>query len=237
MASTYTTDLKLEKVTTGEKAGLWGTITNTNLQILEQAASGYLSLDVAAADVTLVNNDGATGNGKNLFYLLTGTLAGNRQVILPSGAKRVIIVKDSTDRSSSSYTLKVMTSGGTGYPLPVGSTSVLYNDGTNTNMALIEKGYATKTGNYTAVASDQIFCDTISAPFNITLPAGVVGEEITVVDSKNYFGSNNVIIISNGSEKINSSTANLTLSTNGQAITLVYANATVGWIYKTNSAS
>jgi len=237
MASTYTTDLKLEKVTTGEKAGLWGTITNTNLQILEQAASGYLSLDVAAADVTLVNNDGATGNGKNLFYLLTGTLAGNRQVILPSGAKRVIVVKDSTNRTASSYTLKVMTSGGTGYPLPVGSSSVLYNDGTNTNMALLEKGYATKTGNYTAVASDQILCDTVSASFNISLPAGVIGEEITIVDSKNYFGSNNLIIISSGTEKINSSASNLTLSTNGQAITLVYANATVGWIYKTNSAS
>jgi len=41
MASTYTTNLAIEKVTTGEKAGLWGTVTNTNLEILEQASSGY----------------------------------------------------------------------------------------------------------------------------------------------------------------------------------------------------
>ena len=41
MASTYSSDLKLEIVATGEKAGLWGTITNTNLKILEQSASGY----------------------------------------------------------------------------------------------------------------------------------------------------------------------------------------------------
>ena len=68
MASTYTTNLQLEKVTTGEKAGLWGSVTNTNLEILEQAASGYVSLDVAGVDVTLVLNDGATGTGKNLFY-------------------------------------------------------------------------------------------------------------------------------------------------------------------------
>ena len=53
MASSYSTDLKLELVATGEKAGLWGSITNTNLQILEQAASGYLSLNVGNADVTL----------------------------------------------------------------------------------------------------------------------------------------------------------------------------------------
>jgi hypothetical protein len=44
MASSTSNDLKLELITTGEKSGTWGTITNTNLQILEQAASGYLSL-------------------------------------------------------------------------------------------------------------------------------------------------------------------------------------------------
>ena len=40
MASTYSTDLKLELITTGEKAGQWGTVTNTNLQILEQSGTG-----------------------------------------------------------------------------------------------------------------------------------------------------------------------------------------------------
>ena len=53
MASTYSTDLQLELVTTGEKAGLWGGITNTNLQILEQSATGYASIDMAAASITL----------------------------------------------------------------------------------------------------------------------------------------------------------------------------------------
>ena len=67
MASTYTTNLQLEKVTTGEKAGLWGTITNTNLEILEQASSGYLAVDVASSDVTLDLDNGSTSNGKNLF--------------------------------------------------------------------------------------------------------------------------------------------------------------------------
>ena len=47
MASTYSTDISLEKITTGEKAGLWGTITNTNLEILEQAATGYTTVDMA----------------------------------------------------------------------------------------------------------------------------------------------------------------------------------------------
>jgi len=238
MASTYTTNLQLEKVTTGEKAGLWGTVTNTNLEILEQASSGYLSVDVAAADVTLALNDGATSNGKNLFFTLTGTLAGNRNFIMPATAERIFIVKDSTTRSSSNYTLIVKTASGTGYTMPVGATALVYSERTNTTLGMLQKSYVTHTAGYTAVAGDQIFCDTKTTnAFTVTLPAGVVNDEVTFVDSQNYFASNNLTIASNGSEKINSSVSNLTLSTNGQAITLVYANATVGWIYKTNSAS
>ena len=48
MASSYSSDIKLELMTTGEKSGTWGTITNTNLQILEQAASGYHTAKISA---------------------------------------------------------------------------------------------------------------------------------------------------------------------------------------------
>ena len=238
MASTYTTNLKLEKVATGEKTGLWGTVTNTNLEILEQASSGYLAVDVASADVTLTLNDGATSNGKNLFFKLTGTLAGNRNFIMPTSAERIFIVKDSTTRSSSNYTLTVKTASGTGYIIPVAATALVYSDATNTALGILQKGYTTHTAAYTAVAGDQVLCDTkTSDAFTVSLPAGAVGSEVTLIDSQNYFASNNLTIDSNGAEKINSSTDNLVLSANGQAITLVYANATVGWIYKTNSAS
>ena len=238
MASTYTTNLQLEKVTTGEKAGLWGTVTNTNLEILEQSSSGYLSVDVASGDVTLDLNDGATSNGKNLFFVLTGSLAGNRNFIMPATAERIFIVKDSTTRTSSNFTLTVKTASGTGYIMPVAATALVYSDGTNTSLGMLHKSYVTHTAAYTAVAGDQVFCDTKTTDaFTVSLPAGAVGSEITLIDSQNYFGSNNLTIDSNGAEKINSSTDNLVLSTNGQAITLVYANATVGWIYKTNSAS
>ena len=44
MASSFSTSLKLEKMTTGEKAGLWGTVTNTNLDLVEQAVGAMLNL-------------------------------------------------------------------------------------------------------------------------------------------------------------------------------------------------
>ena len=65
MASTYSTDLSLELVTTGEKAGLWGTIQNTNLQSLQTAASGYTTVTLSSGTTTLSLADGsASANGK-----------------------------------------------------------------------------------------------------------------------------------------------------------------------------
>ena len=107
MASTFSTNSKLEIITTGEKAGLWGNITNTNLQILEQLSSGYLSLDVASSDQALALDNGATSNGKNLYFKLTGTLAANRTVTIPNSAERIMVFEDATTRESSGSTKKL----------------------------------------------------------------------------------------------------------------------------------
>ena len=238
MASSTSSDLKLELITTGEKSGTWGTITNTNLQILEQASSGYLSLAVGSADVALSLANHATANGKNLYFKLTGTLTANRTVTMPDSAERVFIVEDATARSSSNYTLTVKTVSGTGLALPIGSTTILYSDGTNITGKLQSKGYYTIPGAYTAVNGDQLLIDTsgggIGTPITVTLPASpAVGNEVTFIDSGNAFGSNNLTIARN-SQPILGTAANLTVSTNGAAFTLVYVNATRGWAYKDN---
>ena len=236
MASSTSSDLKLELITTGEKSGTWGTITNTNLQILEQASSGYLSLDVASGDVALSLANHATANGKNLYYKLTGTLAGNRAVTMPDSAERVFIVEDATSRSSSNYTLTVKTVSGTGLALPVGSTTVLYSDGTNITGKLQTKGYHTPSATYTAVNGDQVLVNTsgsgISAAVTINLPASpAIGNEVTFIDSGNNLASNNLTVGRSGSN-INGAGSDLVVSTNASAFTLVYVNATLGWVYK-----
>ena len=236
MASSTSSDLKLELITTGEKSGTWGTITNTNLQILEQAASGYISLAVGSGDVALSLANHATANGKNLYYKLTGTLAANRTVTMPDSAERVFIVEDATNRSSSNYTLTVKTVSGTGLTLPIGSTTVLYSDGTNITGKLQTKGYYTPSATYTTVNGDQILVNTsgsgISAAVTINLPASpAIGNEVTFIDSGNNLASNNLTVGRNGSN-INGSASDLVVSTNASAFTLVYVNATRGWVYK-----
>lgn len=215
----------------GEKAGLWGNITNTNLQILEQAASGYLSLAVGAADVNLVLTDGATSNGKNLYFKLTGTLTGNRVVTMPDSSERVFVVEDATDRSASHYTLTVKTFSGTGVTLPVGSKTLLYSDGTNVNSGLLTKGYKSTSTSYTAVAGDQIICDTSTGVLTITLPSGSVGAEVSFIDGGQSY-SLNALTIDPGAENIEGAPGSVNVSTDNQNFTLVYVNATVGWAYK-----
>ena len=236
MASSTSTDLKLELITTGEKSGTWGTITNTNLQILEQAASGYLSLAVGSSDVALSLANHATANGKNLYYKLTGTLTANRTVTMPDGAERVFIVEDATARSASNYTLTVKTVSGTGIVLPIGSTTVLYSDGTNITGKLQTKGYYTPSATYTAVNGDQLLVNTsgsgIGTPVTINLPASpAIGNEVHFIDSGNAFASNNLTIGRNSSNILGAA-SNLVVNTNSAAFTLVYVNATRGWIYK-----
>ena len=241
MASSFSTNSKLELITTGEKAGLWGTITNTNLQILEQLSTGYLSLAVGGGDVALALDNGATSNGKNIYIKLTGTLGANRSVTIPDGAERIIVFEDATTRGTSTlYTITVKTVSGTGVLLPVGSKSIIYSDGTNVSLGIRQKGYVTLNSStitaYTAVDGDQIFANTTANPITVTLPASpAVGSEVTFIDARGTFNSNNLIVNRN-SQPINTGTSNLTLTTNGQAFSLVYVDSTRGWAYKTNTA-
>ena len=80
MASTYT-GLGIEKMTTGENAGNWGTKTNTNLQIIEQLAGGYTEFDIDATSETLSVSDGSTGAElAHRVIKFTGALSGNTTV-------------------------------------------------------------------------------------------------------------------------------------------------------------
>ena len=247
MASTYSSDLSLELITTGEKAGQWGTITNTNLQVLQTASSGYATLAVSSGNVTLSLADGsASANGKNLYIKVTGTLSGNVTITMPASttggtANRIFILEDATVRGNSNYTLGVLTTGQSGStPIPPKSTVLLLSDGSNTltSIKMTDKGYESISDSnsaYLAVAGVQLIVDTRNNPVTVTLPSTAsVGDEIVIIDGYNFFASNNCIVANNGL-KILGATSNVTLSTNRQALTLVYVNATQGWTYKTNT--
>jgi hypothetical protein len=153
-----------------------------------------------------------------------------------------MVFQDATTRESSGSikTLTVKTVSGSGVLIPSGATVLVYSDGTNVNLGMKTKGYITINSStvtaYTASAGEQIFANTTANPITITLPATpATGDEITFIDARGTFNSNNLILNRN-SQPINTGTSNLTLTTNGQAFTLVYVDSTRGWAYKTNTA-
>ena len=91
---------------------------------------------------------------------------------------------------------------------------------------------AVKTGNYTASAGQGVFANTTSGSFTVTLPAGTLGDEVTIVDYAGTFDSNALTVAANGSEKIFGSTDDLTVSTERAAFTLVFTDSTQGWLFK-----
>tara|TARA_Y100001972_G_scaffold116409_1_gene154233 strand:+ start:905 stop:2293 length:1389 start_codon:yes stop_codon:yes gene_type:complete len=83
---------------------------------------------------------------------------------------------------------------------------------------------------FTAVNGEGYFVDTSSNTVTANLPAGSVGAIVAFKDYANNFDTNKLIINSNGSEKINNSTLNLDVITEGESLTLIYADATRGWL-------
>jgi len=135
MASSYSTDLKLELQVTGENAGTWGDITNTNLVILQQSIAGYSGISIAggAGNTDLTFSNGLQSNGKNAVIELTGTITGNRTVTITtaSGVKnKVYVIRNST---SGAFTVTILVQGQTGVTFSATDkgTKILYLNGTD----------------------------------------------------------------------------------------------------------
>ncbi len=127
MASTYSTNLKLQLMATGENSTTWGATTNVNLgTALEQAIVGTGTVTFSSADVTLTLTDVNTSQtARNVRLDLTGTTAGARSLIVPALSKVFVVNNGCAD----AVTIKNAT--GTGIAVPAGKTLWVYNNGTN----------------------------------------------------------------------------------------------------------
>ena len=84
----------------------------------------------------------------------------------------------------------------------------------------------------TATAGNGYFCNTTAAAFTVSLAAGTIGDEVTLVDYAGTFDTNNLTVSPNGSEKINGVAADLTCAVERAAFTLVFTDTTQGWLLK-----
>jgi hypothetical protein len=132
MASSYSTDLKLELMVTGENAGTWGTKTNTNLELLQQAIAGYQDVSIAggAQTTALVMTNATLSNARNAVLKFSGTITGNQIVTIPNGIEKTYILYNGT---TGAFTVEFKTASGTGptFSATDKGFKLVYSDGTN----------------------------------------------------------------------------------------------------------
>jgi hypothetical protein len=93
-----------------------------------------------------------------------------------------------------------------------------------------------KTGDFTAASGEGYFINTTSGAITMTLPSSPsAGDIVAFKDYANTFDTNNLTIARNGS-KIGGDTVDATVSVEGQAATLIFIDATQGWLV-TNAAT
>jgi len=164
MASTYT-GLGVQLMTTGEKAGTWGTLTNTNWNIMEQISGGYIEQDIAggAQTTTLSVNDGTAGATlAHRVLKFTGAITGNQIVTIPLDVQTFYFIDNGT---TGAYTVQFKYVSGSGGTVTWGTTDkgnkIIYaaaDDGTNPN--IIDFGM----GNVTLTGTETLTNKTLTAP-------------------------------------------------------------------------
>ena len=148
MASTFSTNLKLELIGTGDQSGTWGATTNTNLgTLLDQAIAGYATQAVTDSGVATVLTipDGASSTGRNYVISLTGALTAARTVEVPALNKPYIFLNSTTG----GFAVTVKVTGQTGVSIANGKKAIVYANGTDVievaNAPVTEAGTQTLT--------------------------------------------------------------------------------------------
>lgn len=137
--STYSTNLKVQLIGTGEENGTWGTVTNNAFSnVFEQAIVGYATVNFASdANTSLTLADGnSSQTSRNLYLNLTSStsLTATRNLVIPNNQtgtgpiQKLYIIKNATTGSQS---IQVIGTSGTGITIPNGVTMMVYSNGTN----------------------------------------------------------------------------------------------------------
>ena len=164
MASTYSSDLKLELMATGENAGTWGDKTNTNLNLVQQAIAGFEQVTLSSGGtLTLAMSDGALSNARNLVIkFATATIAASTVCTIPDSIEKFYIFDATGLTNPTNLTIK--TASGTGFTLDQAKIYAAYSDGTNLNeISLDTLGGTVAAANVTGtIATSQIADDAVT---------------------------------------------------------------------------
>ena len=206
MSSQYTTSLKIQEIGNGEQSGIWGSTTNTNWQLIEQAVAGVQTITMANANYTLSNLNGLLDEARNMVLIVTGTNNTVYQVIAPLVSKIFVVTNNTTGGNA----ITIGASTGSVVSIPNGITAQVYCDG-STGFYSAQTGSAgnftingnlTVTGNQADVGSFSAASIGVSGPATFatipTAPTATTGDNSTNL-ATTAFVQNSIITLPSGS--------------------------------------
>ncbi len=165
MTSAYSTDLKLELMVTGENAGTWGDNTNNNLNLIQQAISGFEQVTLnSGSTLALAMTDKTISNARNMVIkFATASIAASTICTIPDSIEKFYIFDATGLTNPTNLTIK--TASGTGFTLDAAKIYAAYSDGTNLNeISLDTLGGTVAAANITGtIATSQIADDAITS--------------------------------------------------------------------------
>ena len=178
------------------------------------------------------NDSGAfNGDANFIWNASTGLNIGSQKELRLQDSAGGEYIGQKASGTTTSYTLTwpAAVAGGNGYLLKSTSGGVLSWEEADAGGTSWQ---SVKTGNYTAVAGQGVFCNTTGGSFTLTLPSSpTIGDEVSFIDYAGTFDTY-PLTIGRNSEKINGATADLSVSVERAANTLVYTDGTQGWLLK-----
>lgn len=134
MASTFSPDLRIELIGTGDQAGSWGATTNNNLgTLVEDAIAGHVTVSVISANQAFTALNGAADQARNATIELTTTTGADFAVYAPP-ADKTYVIYNNTSYVATIYNSTVLgntTAAGVGVAIPAGKTMTVWSDGTD----------------------------------------------------------------------------------------------------------
>ena len=188
MASTHTTNLGIEKIGFGEQDGTWGTVTNTNFDLIDEAINGIVTVSLPAIGTSGTPNDiditeGTSSDGRNAFIELTdgGDLGGTAFVrITPNDAEKIVFIRNSLTASRAVNVFQGTYNASNDYTVTAGEDVILKFDGAGTGAVVSS---VLLNPRLTAVFTDTISENT--AATGVTIEGVLLKDSIVAVDTIN----------------------------------------------------